>query len=232
MKYLLETIRLFVHISLLKTLYFNFHYFPLKTALKLPVFIKCRSRCVFKGKVILETKHIKRGMIRLGMLHNPYYREGMFFSNRGILIFGGSAMIGNESKLIIYPGGEITLGANVGISSSRIMSTLSINIGNDTLIGNDCDIFDCDFHIIKDMTNGKYLKPYKQVVIGETNWLGFETMVMKGTVTPNNCTVAARSILNQKYKYADNCIIGGNPAQLIGEDYQRDKENHWYTFYK
>lgn len=226
MRYLLKIIRTIIRLltrtSFLKTLYFNFHYFPLKTALRLPVFIKCRSRCVFKGKVILKAEKIKTGMISLGLLHNPYYRGGIFFSNHGTLIFCGRALIGNESKLIIYPGGEITLGANVGISSSRILSVYSISIGKDTLIGNDCDIFDCDFHVIKDMVSGKYLKPYKKVVIGDTNWLGFETMVMKGTVTPNNCTVAARSILNKRYKYEDNCIIGGNPAQLIGEDYQRD----------
>lgn len=232
MKHILKFVHLFMHISLLHTLYFNFYYFPLKTALKLPVFIKCRPRCIFKGKVLLETEHIKRGMIQLGMNHNPYYRNGLYFENRGIITFCGKALIGNESKIVVYPGGEIIFGDNVGVSSSRILSAFSIIIGRNTLIGNDCDILDCDFHIVKDMTSGKYLKPYKQVVIGEMNWLGFETMVMKGTVTPNNCTVSARSILNRKYKYSDNCIIGGNPAQLIGEDYQRDKEKHWYTFYR
>ena len=53
----------------LKTIYFNFHYFSFKTAVKLPVFISANSNILnLKGKIEIKGE-IKTGMIELGYGH-------------------------------------------------------------------------------------------------------------------------------------------------------------------
>lgn len=57
-------------LGLPKTLLFNFHYFPLKTAIKLPVWLTHKVRLKsLKGKVVIDTENIKRGMITIGYQH-------------------------------------------------------------------------------------------------------------------------------------------------------------------
>ena len=49
-----------------KTIYFNFHYFPFDTAIRMPFFIYWRSRLyLMKGEIIIDAP-IKTGMVKFG----------------------------------------------------------------------------------------------------------------------------------------------------------------------
>lgn len=222
MKLLYHAKRFFEMMNLWDTLRFNFHYFPLRVAWHLPVYVKAMSGSVFEGRVLIEADRIHRGMVRQGYTHNAYVRRGIYLELRGTLILHDSVMVGNDSKILLYKGAILEIGEGVGISNSQISSACEVTIGRNTIIGNNCRISDCDFHVLIDRISGRPLVPWKRVSIGEANWLGFDVVVSKGAVTPDQCTIASRSEVKGGCKFPPYSIIGGAPAVLIDENYERN----------
>ena len=74
-------------LSLPKTIWFNFHYLPFKQAIHIPVFcykIKLRKA---KGEVVIDTEHIRTGMIHLGNdIVGIYPSNGVTWENAGKII--------------------------------------------------------------------------------------------------------------------------------------------------
>lgn len=87
-------------ISIFKTLWFNIHYFPFRTALHLPVFVYGNVRMVtMKGKVKIE-EPIKPGMVRLGFIGLGNRSQSQtVWDNRGIIVIGGKCIVGGVVSL-------------------------------------------------------------------------------------------------------------------------------------
>jgi len=81
-----------------KTLRFNFHYFPFKIAIWLPVWLTHRVRLKYlKGRVILRANTIRRGMVTSGYQHVSIndLNEYSLWNVEGTVIFKGNAGFGN-----------------------------------------------------------------------------------------------------------------------------------------
>jgi acetyltransferase-like isoleucine patch superfamily enzyme len=52
------------------------------------------------------------------------------------------------------------------------------------------------------------------IKIGNQNWIGNRSNIMKGTETPDNCIIAANSMCNTKYDIPSYSLIAGSPAKL------------------
>lgn len=50
------------------------------------------------------------------------------------------------------------------------------------------------------------------------------TLILKGTVLPDYCTVGARSLLSGKYDVPPYSILGGSPAVLKKTGYWRNSK--------
>lgn len=224
-KSLLRDIKVFIFNYLLYLpyiLYFNFYYLPLKQAIKLPIWIRVRNINRLKGKVMIDSTEVYTGMIRLGQKHDFYYKKGISYYNNGILIFKGKCLIGNESVIYIRRG-SIILGNNFGASSSKFICTERIQIGDHCRVGISSMFMDSDFHSIIDLVSQKYVKPSMPIIIGNNNFFGYQSLVMKGTRTANNCIISARSVLNKKY-LVENSVIGNvQGAEIINEGFKRDR---------
>ena len=202
-------------------LWFNFRHLPFKQAIKLPIFILSRNKSLKKGKVIIASEKITTGMIKIGFRSYLQHPIGATFSNKGgTVVFEGSCFITNNSSLIISKDGYLSIGNKVGISTTEIKCASSIEINSGTMIGINCLIMDSDFHPVIDIYAQKAIKMSKSIKIGRNNWLGAGTYVLKGTQTPDNIIVGARSVLNKKYKVPEFSIIGmKQSAEFIDEGY-------------
>lgn len=103
---------LFNILTLLKSIFFNFYYFPFLTAIKLPIWVYKPKLIELKGKVMipLDNSKITSGMIRLGFRGNRCFcNNGFIWSNKGIVIFNGNCQIGNNSSIVTGGGGENSL---------------------------------------------------------------------------------------------------------------------------
>lgn len=76
--------------SILYSLYFNFHYLPIKQAIKLPIILYKPKLLKCKGKIQI-LGNVKTGMIQLGKYTVSLYpNSGIVFENHGgSIIFNG-----------------------------------------------------------------------------------------------------------------------------------------------
>ena len=116
--------KLHIFCSIPKTLRFNLHYFPFKTALRCPVIV---SRRVYlrelHGKVSLPEK-ADTGSIRIGFGDVGHYdrkRSRTIWQVSGEVNFKGKASIGHGSKISVR--GKLALGDGFNITAESTVDT-------------------------------------------------------------------------------------------------------------
>lgn len=62
-------------ISVPYSLYFNFHYLPVKQAIKMPIILYSPHFWALKGKVAIDAPQVRFGMIRLGLFNASINNE-------------------------------------------------------------------------------------------------------------------------------------------------------------
>ena len=134
--------------SIPKTLRFNLHYFPLKTALKLPVVVSHRTYLrELHGKVELP-ENVETAMIKIGFGDVGHYdrkRSRTIWQVSGTVSFGGKASIGHGSKISVR--GDLKLGADFNMTAeSTIVCAKEIRFGDDCLLSWDILVMDTDEH--------------------------------------------------------------------------------------
>ena len=129
-----------------------------------------------------------------------------------------SNLIGLYQRTIIIARrtGKIKIGNHVGISGSTLYARDLISVGDYTVIGANCKIFDNDFHSLNpderraDIYDNLITKPVK---IGSNVFIGCNCIILKGSVIGDNCIVGAGSVVHGTFE--SDCIIAGNPARVI-----------------
>ena len=200
-----------------KTIYFNFSYFDLKTALKFPVIISSKvSLRDMRGKIILEK--IKPAIVRIGfgsVEMYDYKYERTIFSNSGKIIFKGKSKIGFGS--VISNEGELIIGDKFFISAKgKIVCRKRIEIGSNSMMAWESLIMDTDHHHIYNFDNKK-INTDKEIVIGDNVWIGCRNIILKGSSIGNNAVIGSNSTVTGKFT-KENIILAGNPARVIKEN--------------
>lgn len=129
-----------------------------------------------------------------------------------------SNLIGLYQRTIIIARGEgeIKIGDHVGISGSTIYARGLIEIGDYSIIGANCKIFDNDFHSMDVQERNQDIYDHltvKPVTIGRNVFIGCNCIILKGTVIGDNCVIGAGSVVHGIFE--DGCVIAGNPARVI-----------------
>lgn len=128
--------------------------------------------------------------------------------------------IGRQEKCVfsIRANAELTIGNNVGISSSTIFCNKEVSIGNNVKIGGNTCIYDTDFHSLdfeqrrnkyEDVANTRS----KAVRIGNDVFIGAHTTILKGVTIGDRSIVGAGSVVTKNIPPDE--IWGGNPAVFI-----------------
>lgn len=207
--------------SIPKTLCFNFHYFPFKTALKLPVVVSHRTYLrELHGKVELPEK-VQTAMVKIGFGDVGHYdrkRSRSIWQVSGTVSFGGKASIGHGSKLSVR--GDLKLGADFNMTAeSTIVCAKEITFGNDCLLSWDVLVMDTDEHPLFNKDDER-INPDKPIKVGSHVWIGCKCILLKGAEVPNNTVLAAGTLLKSAFA-GDNQVIGGNPPSIL------KREVHW-----
>ena len=110
--------------------------------------------------------------------------------------------VGANAQLLIGDRVFINQGVTIAVSES-------VEIGDDTKIGDFCTILDLNFH---ELEPGRPDKP-RPVSIGKNVWLGSGVMVLPGSKIGDHTVVAARSVV--KGELPPKVLAAGNPAQVV-----------------
>ncbi len=213
-------------LSIPKTLRFNLHYFPLKTALKLPVFVSHRTYLrELHGKVMLPDK-VETAMVKIGFGDVGHYdrkRSRGIWQVSGTVNFKGRAGIGHGSKISVR--GTLTFGADFNMTAeSTIVCAHEITFGDDCLLSWDILVMDTDEHPLYNK-EGKRVNPDRPIVAGNHVWIGCKCVLLKGTNVPDNTVVAAGTLLKSSFE-GENTVIGGNPPSILKQDIHWEHYDH------
>lgn len=212
--------------GVLKTLYFNFRMFPLRTAVKVPVYCSTYTRFhSLKGRIEFDCPP-RHGLVKIGFLANDMFVPSTNVSNlniNGLIRFKGQGHFVGGVSINVGRYGTLTIGDEFFISSQvKIVCHERMDIGDWARIAWECQLFDTNFHYIEEVASGTYLKKTAPVVIGNNVWIGNRTTVTKGTVLPDFCMVGSSSLCNRDYSDVPrDSLIGGMPARLIRTGYRR-----------
>ncbi len=112
-----------------------------------------------------------------------------------------------------YANAVIRLGNNVMTNNNIfICSANSIEIGDDTLIGQYVTIFDFEAHGIKP-SERRNIGEIGSVRIGRNVWIGNNVLILKNTTIGDDSIVAAGAVVSGDFPAG--MIIGGVPAKAI-----------------
>lgn len=211
MKKIIEIFRYLL--GLPKTFYFNFKYFPIKIAIKIPVVVSHKVKFrELSGSV--ELGKIKCGIVRIGFGTIDSYEFGYtptIFSNKGKIIFDGKCKIGYGTA--INNEGTIRFGENVNTSKIQVICREKIEIGKNSIIGWDCLIMDTDHHHIYDINMERVkINNNKKILIEEHVWLGAKSTILKGVTIGKNNIVAIGTTISKSI--LETNVIIGNTLEL------------------
>jgi acetyltransferase-like isoleucine patch superfamily enzyme len=124
----------------------------------------------------------------------------------------------SQSKLrTMQPSACIRIGENVGFNSISILARSQvIEIGNNTMLGGNCQIMDTDSHPLWPPEARSYYPGSEHdasVKIGKNVFIGLNVIVLKGSQIGDNSVIGAGSVVNGRIP--PNCIAAGVPAKVI-----------------
>ncbi len=126
--------------------------------------------------------------------------------------FGGH----RRTLVCVLPGGELTLGDGIGLSSSTLICSQRVEVGDHVLIGGGCDIFDSDFHPIafaERVPHTPAAVKAAPVWIERGAWIGGNATIGKGVTVGAEAVIAVGSVVVKSVPARE--IWGGNPARRI-----------------
>lgn len=219
-------LQFYYSVNWIKTLYFNFKKFPFETAKKLPVFFYGKVKLSnISGEIQLDGK-IQKGMIGFGQPYemNTVHRGTAEIVLLGKLVFKGKFQFGKDYFLFVGENALCVLGNMASMATSaKLICTERIVLGDYARFGSEAQIIDTNFHDLIDTKTGEKFKKSAPIFLGSYNFASNRVSVLKGTQTPDFCTIASNSLCTKDYKpLGENILIGGVPAKLLRNNISRD----------
>lgn len=122
-----------------------------------------------------------------------------------------------KCTLFVHTDCDITIGNNVGISQTALISHSSIKIGNNVKIGGGTSVYTTDFHsldpIIRVSKDDQKHRKSAPVVICDNVFIGAKCIILKGVTIGENSVIGAGSVVTKNVPA--NQIWAGNPAKFI-----------------
>ena len=208
-------------LNILYSVYFNFKYLPLKTALKMPILINhnVNIRKLNRGNLLINNMTPTLGMIRFGIDKGSFClakkQSSIYVEDDCELIFNGRCSIDGGFSLTINMKGKISIGHNVHFNANAIISSSSlIKVDDNVGTGWDCTLINWDGHDIIDIETQNVINLPRPIIINKNCWIGAKVTIMKGVVLSMNTIVPYGSILTKKCDVS-YCVFGGTPNRVL-----------------
>lgn len=181
-------------------------------------------------RYVKKDSYVTVGDSMLGKTFKVVYRVPR---SKPSLLAGNKCILLNDN-IFESSEGFISIGDNTFINSgTKIISRLSVSIGNNVTIAWGCMIYDHDSHSIdyrerindqhqqlQDWASGNFIANKnwdtvnsKPIIIGNNVWLGFDVVVLKGVTIGDGAIIGAKSVVTRDIPAWS--IAAGNPAQVV-----------------
>lgn len=133
-------------------------------------------------------------------------------------------------NIYIEPPFRCDYGSNISIGKNFyanydciILDVCDVNIGNNVLFAPRVSVFTAGHPIDAEVRN-ELLEFGKPVTIGNSVWIGGNTVINPGVTIGNNVVIGSGSVVTKDIP--DNVIAVGNPCRVLREITEEDK-NYW-----
>jgi len=205
------------NINIIKTIVINFKKFPFLTAIKFPIIIynKVKFKSL-KGEIIINAP-IERGMIKLGLNTDNFStsKGSALIILYGKIVFNGYMIASVDYLIDVSNNAKIVFGNCSYIGNGvKMRCETSIELDDFTRIGAESQLFDTNFHYVKDLNSGITFNKTKEIYLGKFCWIGNRTSIMKGAKLPNHTIVGSNSLVNKDYtkNIGEFTVLAGVPA--------------------
>lgn len=220
------------------TVYVCLRSFPIKQAVRLPLYIYGRPRIYgLSGRMRVDGK-LSTGMIHFNISHPGAPCIGSLQSeliNYGQILFHGKCEISAGSKVKTSESGILEFGNNSKICEMcNIGCYVHIKMGNTTRLSHYSQIFDSNYHFMASLEKHTVAPLTSPIEIGNNCWICNSTSISKGAKIPDFTIVASHSLVNKDFSGLEKgSIIGGIPAKLIaGNTYRIENKKLHRILYK
>lgn len=208
------------------TFYINFRSFPLRQAIKFPLFAYGWPRIfsLYGDMECIGT--CKTGMIKLNRTIDgapSHTGTATEINNWGKILFHGPCKIHTANKINVYSTGTLNLGSDTMIMHHcNITAHKSVSIGDKSWITHRCQVIDSNFHFIADFEKGSVKKYSQPISIGNSCWICNSTTIAAGSTIPDFTIVASNSLVNRDMSnIPPESLIGGIPAKFLRSGLRR-----------
>lgn len=101
-----------------------------------------------------------------------------------------------------------------GLVGIEMLEASTVEIG-DYCLWSDCRVWTSDMHSVIDLNSGKRTNFARDISIGSRVWLGWQSLILKGSKIGDGSVVSARSVVTRSSGSAPNSLLSGNPARTI-----------------
>lgn len=187
--------------------------FNLPTALRIKLYPRI-NRMILKSHGVVFGKNIQIPSKVLWLIRGARITIGDNFylsSGNGVNPIASNL----QADVYVEPGATLTIGNNVGMSSTRLWIHESARIGNNVKIGGCVLITDTDAHPMDYMARRSSNEGTKSapVVIEDDVWVGAHCIILKGVTIGARSIIGAGSVVTKSIP-AD-CVAAGNPCRVI-----------------
>ena len=187
--------------------------FNLPTALRIKLYPRI-NRMILKSHGVVFGKNIQIPSKVLWLIRGARITIGdNFYLSSGNSVNPIASNL--QADVYVEPGAALTIGNNVGMSSTRLWIHESAKIGNNVKIGGCVLITDTDAHPMDYMARRSSNEGTKSapVVIEDDVWVGAHCIILKGVTIGARSIIGAGSVVTKSIP-AD-CVAAGNPCRVI-----------------
>ena len=208
-------------LNILGTLCFNIKAFGVAKGLRLPVYIYGPVKAKSIGTIHILCP-VRRRMIVIGTNYENVASSCTVFYNTGTIEVYGKVYI-DYGTAFINKGLVIFRGNNLFGNECHIDIRHKLELGHDTFFGFETHITDSDHHYVVDVNTYRVFPNSAQISIGNYNWIGSNNFIKKGTVTPDYLIVASPcSMLSKDYSsLPPYTVLAGCPARPVKQGIRR-----------
>ena len=150
--------------------------------------------------------------------------SGLFNIGKNVMINSSKYAnpIGRQQQcfFVVGAGAHLSIGDNVGISSSAIVCKTKISIGDNVKIGGNVVIYDTDFHSLSSIYRNSIPESFdhtisKPVIIEDNVFIGAHSCILKGVTVGHGSIIGACSVVAKNIP--SNEIWAGNPARFLSK---------------
>ena len=153
---------------------------------------------------------------------------------------------GNDHRVLINQGCGFNRGGNIWFEDSHCSLIIGenstfedvhlaltepgsqITIGQDCMFAYDIDVRTGDSHSIISQESKERINYAEDITIGNHIWIAAHSILLKGSVIPDESIVATGSVVTHKFN-TKGIIVGGNPARQLKDGITWSRKRFYKT---